>query len=70
MERNHERGSALQFVLDVSRDQVGRLRGQATWDGGAQASGFSGTLELLRILEDHTELGFPSVTPEDEVPAR
>jgi hypothetical protein len=60
----------VRFVLEVSRDQVGRLKGRASWDGGSQAVGFSGTLELLRVLEDHTELESSGVTPEDQVPSR
>lgn len=45
----------MRFVLEVSRDQEGRLTGTACWDHETQTAGFSGTLELLRLLEDHTE---------------
>lgn len=47
----------MRFVLDVSRDAEGRLSGQIRWEGAARPVAFSGTLELLRILEDHTDPG-------------
>lgn len=50
----------MRFVLEVSRDTAGRLNGTAAWDDEAVSAGFSGTLELLRLLEDHTE---PTDTP-------
>jgi hypothetical protein len=38
--------------MQVSRDGDGRLDGQVIVVGGARAHGFSGMLELLKVLED------------------
>jgi hypothetical protein len=41
----------MRVTLDLVRAHDGRLEGTAATDGGAQHP-FSGTLELLRVLED------------------
>jgi hypothetical protein len=56
----------MRFVLDCVRDTEGRLTGQLSADG-ARAKPFCGTLELLRLVEDH--LPSPD-TPDDPLPRR
>lgn len=41
----------MRVTLDLVRARDGRLEGTAATDGGTQHP-FSGTLELLRVLED------------------
>ena len=56
----------VRFVLDVHRDPDGRLEGEIS-PQGEKARPFSGTLDLLRVLEDHTPAEDPSVeSPADE----
>lgn len=38
--------------LTVERSSSGRLEGSLTTDDGAVEHGFSGTLELMRLLEE------------------
>jgi hypothetical protein len=49
--------------MQVTRDNDGRLGGQVIRDGSDEMHGFSGTLELLKVLE---ELVLPD--SEDEAP--
>jgi hypothetical protein len=42
----------MRFELDCAADRDGRLEGTLGWEGGGPVP-FSGTLELLRLLEDH-----------------
>jgi hypothetical protein len=42
----------MRFVLDCVRDPEGRLTGQLSTPG-ANGQPFCGTLELLRLVEDH-----------------
>lgn len=42
----------MRFELDCAADRDGRLEGTLHWDDGGPVP-FSGTLELLRLLEDH-----------------
>lgn len=41
----------MRVTLDLDRDSDGRLEGTAAADDGPRRA-FSGTLELLRVLED------------------
>jgi hypothetical protein len=43
----------VRFELNCTADRDGRLEGTLSWEDGGPAD-FSGTLELLRLLEDHT----------------
>lgn len=43
----------MRFELNCSADHDGRLEGTLAWEDGDPVS-FSGTLELLRLLEDQT----------------
>lgn len=43
----------MRFELDCTADRDGRLEGTLGWEDSGPV-GFSGTLELLRLLEDHT----------------
>ena len=43
----------MRFELNCVADRDGRLEGTLTWEEGHPVP-FSGTLELLRLLEDHT----------------
>ena len=42
----------VRLLMQVSRDGDGRLFGQVIVVGGARVHGFSGMLELLKVLED------------------
>ena len=42
----------MDLFVQVSRDQNGRLNGKVVPGGLGTARSFSGTLELLRVLED------------------
>ena len=46
-------GAGVRFELDCAADRDGRLEGTLAWEAGHPIH-FSGTLELLRLLEDHT----------------
>ena len=46
-------GASVRFQLDCISDSGGRLEGTLAWEGREPVP-FSGTLELLRLLEDHT----------------
>jgi hypothetical protein len=52
----------VDLFVQVSRDQDGRLNGNVVPGGLGTARSFSGTLELLRVLEDL----LVSVTGSDE----
>lgn len=43
----------MRFELNCAADREGRLEGTLDWEDGGPVP-FSGTLELLRLLEDHT----------------
>ncbi len=42
----------MDLFVQVSRDPDGRLKGNVVPAGSAMSRSFSGTLELLRVLED------------------
>jgi hypothetical protein len=42
----------MRLVMQLERDSDGRLCGQITRDGADTSLGFSGTLEMLKVLED------------------
>lgn len=42
----------VRLLMQVSRDNDGRLGGQVIPVGSAETHGFSGMLELLKVLED------------------
>jgi hypothetical protein len=42
----------MRFELDCAADRDGRIEGTLAWEDGAPVP-FSGTLELLRLLEEH-----------------
>ena len=42
----------VRLLMQVSRDNDGRLGGQVIPVGSDEMHGFSGTLELLKVLED------------------
>jgi hypothetical protein len=42
------------LLLEVNRTGDGRLEGRMRTDGTERWSSFSGLLELLKVLEDHT----------------
>lgn len=44
----------MRFELNCAADRDGRLEGTLAWEDGGGPVSFSGTLELLRLLEDHT----------------
>lgn len=61
----HRLRDRVRFVLDVHRDPDGRLEGEISPQGESPQP-FSGTLDLLRVLEDHTTAD-PSVeSPADQ----
>lgn len=43
----------MRFELNCAADRDGRLEGTLAWEDGGGPVPFSGTLELLRLLEDH-----------------
>lgn len=55
----------MRFELDCAADRDGRLEGTLRWDDGDPVP-FSGTLELLRLLEHHAAR---RVTGENEAAA-
>jgi hypothetical protein len=44
----------IRLLVEVNRTQDGRLEGRMRTDGSTAWSSFSGVLELLKVLEDHT----------------
>jgi len=44
--------AAMRLVMQLERDTDGRLCGQITREGAVTSLGFSGTLEMLKVLED------------------
>ena len=60
------RGGAMYLRVELLRSVDGRLEGVVTTESGSQQS-FSGTLDLLRILED---LEPPADRSLDQVPPR
>ena len=58
----------MRFQLDCTSDSGGRLEGTLTWEGGEYVP-FSGTLELLRLFEDHTARRGPWMTS-SAIPSR
>jgi hypothetical protein len=49
---NPEEGELVDLFVQVSRDQDGRLNGNVVPRGSRMRRSFSGTLELLKVLED------------------
>ena len=47
-------GQTICLLLEVYRTPDGRLEGRMRTDGSDAWSPFSGVLELLKVLEDHT----------------
>jgi len=47
-------GQTIRLLLDVNRTPDGRLEGQMRADGTGTWKPFSGVLELLKVLEEHT----------------
>jgi hypothetical protein len=47
-------GQTICLLLEVNRAPDGRLEGRIWTDGSDTWSSFSGVLELLKVLEDHT----------------
>jgi hypothetical protein len=44
----------MRFELNCTADPAGRFEGTLAWEDGDGPVPFSGTLELLRLIEDHT----------------
>jgi hypothetical protein len=44
----------IRLLLDIDRTPDGRLEGRIRTDGAAAWTHFSGVLELLKVLEEHT----------------
>jgi hypothetical protein len=47
-------GQAIRLLLDIARTPEGQLEGQISADGTGTWMPFSGVLELLKVLEEHT----------------
>lgn len=47
----------MRLVMQLERDTDGRLCGQITREDAANALGFSGTLEMLKVLDDLVPAG-------------
>jgi hypothetical protein len=47
----------MRVVMQLDRDTDGRLCGQITREGAAMSLGFSGTLEMLKVLEELVSAG-------------
>jgi hypothetical protein len=47
----------MRLVMQLERDTDGRLCGQITCEGTVTSLGFSGTLEMLKVLEDLVSAG-------------
>jgi hypothetical protein len=53
-----ERGRvAMRLVMQLERDTDGRLCGEITREGAVTWLGFSGTLEMLKVLEELVSAG-------------
>jgi hypothetical protein len=52
MPHQGRREAGVRFELNCA-DRDGRLEGTLAWEDGCGSVPFSGTLELLRLLEDH-----------------
>src|SRR5690348_1081625 len=48
---------AMRLVMQLERDTDGRLCGQITREGAVTWLGFSGTLEMLKVLEELASAG-------------
>jgi hypothetical protein len=44
----------VRFELNCAADRDGRLEGTLAWEDSSDPVSFSGTLEFLRLIEDHT----------------
>jgi hypothetical protein len=49
-------GQTIRLLLDINRTPDGRLEGQIRADGTGTWKPFSGVLELLKVLEEHTSI--------------
>jgi hypothetical protein len=47
-------GQTIRLLLDINRTSDGRLEGQIRAHGTGTWEPFSGVLELLKVLEEHT----------------
>ena len=47
-------GQSIRLLLDIFRTPEGHLEGQMSADGTGIWMPFSGVLELLKMLEEHT----------------
>ncbi len=47
----------MRLVMQLERDTDGRLCGQITGEDTVTSLGFSGTLEMLKVLEDLVPAG-------------
>jgi hypothetical protein len=47
-------GQTVRLLLEIDRAPDGRLEGRVGTDGADAWSPFSGVLELLKVLEEHT----------------
>ena len=47
----------MRLVMQLERDTDGRLCGQITREGAVNSLGFSGTLEMLKVLEELVPAG-------------
>jgi hypothetical protein len=47
-------GQTVRLLLEIDRASDGRFEGRISTDGVNAWSPFSGVLELLKVLEDHT----------------
>jgi len=47
----------MRLVMQLERDTDGRLCGQITREGAVTSLDFSGTLEMLKVLEDLVSAG-------------
>ena len=47
----------MRLVMQLKRDTDGRLCGQITREDAANSLGFSGTLEMLKVLDDLVPAG-------------
>jgi hypothetical protein len=54
MDASSVSGQTICLLLEVDRNPEGRLEGRMRTDGNDAWSSFSGVLELLKVLEDHT----------------
>jgi hypothetical protein len=47
-------GQTIRLLLDINRTPDGRVEGQIRAHGAGTWKPFSGVLELLKVLEEHT----------------